>query len=116
MQHSPYMSSPSPVQMPYVVTPTMTPSMMNTGYQTPMVSANAFVDVKSTVCACPFCHNTISTVTKHKAGLLTYLSSAFLCIVSLGVCFWIPFVVNRCQDVYHYCPNCQRFLGTAKRL
>ena len=66
---------------------------------------------------CTSCHQPVMTVTKPAIGLLTWLLTGALVFVGcwLGCCL-IPCCVPECQDVEHWCPNCNVHLGTYKRL
>jgi len=72
---------------------------------------------KSTVMNCPHCNENIHTKTNYSSGLLTWLISggcAFLGLIC-GCCL-IPFYMDDCKDVEHYCPKCNGFLGVYKRI
>ncbi|MEE6510635.1 hypothetical protein FKM82_030662 [Ascaphus truei] len=66
---------------------------------------------------CPVCHQTIVTRTVYTAGLLTWLIFGLLLLFGcwLGCCL-IPFCVDSCKDVDHYCPNCNHHLSKYKRM
>ena len=52
---------------------------------------------------CPNCNVNVRTITEPKTGLLTWVSSIFLC--SLGLCC-LPFCVESLKDTEHSCPAC----------
>lgn len=68
----------------------------------------------SQVVTCFNCHTVINTDTKHEIGTGTFLASGIMCLVGLGLCSWIPCVVDSCKDTYHTCPECHHVLGMNK--
>ncbi|KAM3826738.1 lipopolysaccharide-induced tumor necrosis factor-alpha factor isoform 2-T4 [Vipera latastei] len=66
---------------------------------------------------CPSCNQMIVTRISYQPGALTWLSCGGLALVGcwLGCCL-IPFCVDAMQDVQHFCPCCNAFLGVHKRL
>ncbi|CAF0852247.1 unnamed protein product [Rotaria sordida] len=65
-----------------------------------------------TQCTCSHCRSMIITRLEETNGLLTWLLCIFLCVFGcwLGCCL-IPFCIPDLQNVKHYCPNCNAFLG-----
>uniref|UniRef100_A0A914CJE4 LITAF domain-containing protein n=1 Tax=Acrobeloides nanus TaxID=290746 RepID=A0A914CJE4_9BILA len=57
---------------------------------------------------CPSCNSSIITRTEYQAGLLSLL---LCCTVSI-FCLCCEFN----QDIYHYCPHCNRLMGQYQRL
>ncbi|CAF2808070.1 unnamed protein product [Rotaria sp. Silwood2] len=70
-----------------------------------------------TQCTCPNCRSTIITRTEETTGLLTWLLCILLIVFGcwLGCCL-IPFCVSDLQNVKHYCPSCNAFLGEYRPL
>ncbi|KAL7979325.1 hypothetical protein Chor_015349 [Crotalus horridus] len=66
---------------------------------------------------CPACNQMIVTRISYQPGALAWLSCGGLALVGcwLGCCL-IPFCVDAMQDVQHFCPCCNAFLGVHKRL
>lgn len=62
--------------------------------------------------SCWYCNRVVQTRIEHKAGTGTWLGCILICLCGgyIGCCL-IPFCVHRCQDVYHYCNNCNSRLG-----
>eukprot|EP00744_Colponema_vietnamica_P022561 GILI01032434.1.p1 GENE.GILI01032434.1~~GILI01032434.1.p1 ORF type:complete len:102 (-),score=9.08 GILI01032434.1:253-519(-) len=65
---------------------------------------------------CPSCNTLVQTKIDHRIGALTYLASCGLCMIGCGLCFWIPCVVNECQDVEHFCSRCNNSLDVVNRI
>lgn len=66
---------------------------------------------------CPNCRANILTQLKYDSGLAAWLIAAGLCFFGLGCgCCLIPFCVDACKDVEHYCPNCRTLIGRYKRI
>ncbi|KAF8354356.1 hypothetical protein PRIPAC_95979 [Pristionchus pacificus] len=65
---------------------------------------------------CTTCQQEIVTRISTKPGLLTYLLCGGLAFFGCWICCCIPFCVEGAQDIEHFCPKCNRFLGTYKRI
>ena len=63
-------------------------------------------------CTCANCRSTIITRVQYTNGLLAWLVCFLLFIFGcwLGCCL-IPFCVSDLQNIQHYCPNCNAFIG-----
>ncbi|KAM4698198.1 lITAF domain-containing protein [Rhinophrynus dorsalis] len=66
---------------------------------------------------CPSCRQNIVTRVEYNSGLLTWLLFVLLLLFGcwLGCCL-IPFCVDGCKDVDHFCPNCNNHIYKYKRL
>ncbi|XP_029950826.1 LITAF domain-containing protein-like [Salarias fasciatus] len=83
--------------------------------QVVVVNNNQLGDVPGHM-ACPHCHSNIITRTEHTSGLLTWLICCTLGLFLIWPCCLIPFCVDSCRDVEHYCPVCNNVLYRYKRL
>eukprot|EP00079_Xenopus_tropicalis_P039300 XP_017953071.1 PREDICTED: lipopolysaccharide-induced tumor necrosis factor-alpha factor homolog isoform X2 [Xenopus tropicalis] len=83
---------------------------------TPIIVTSTFQDTPAST-TCPSCRQNIITNIHYNIGLLTWLLFGILFIFGcwLGCCL-IPFCVDSCKDVDHYCPNCNHHLYKYKRL
>lgn len=85
-------------------------------------------------CVCTHCHADIRTRTKSKATTKTHLACLcmfiFLWVLEIiwnriiveGIivfrcwpCAFVPYCMDSCQNMDHYCPNCNAYLGTYER-
>jgi lipopolysaccharide-induced tumor necrosis factor-alpha factor len=68
-------------------------------------------------CSCPNCRSMIITRVEQTSGLLTWLLCFFLVLFGcwLGCCL-IPFCISDLQNIQHYCPNCNAFIGEYRPL
>ncbi|RNA35821.1 lipopolysaccharide-induced tumor necrosis factor-alpha -like protein [Brachionus plicatilis] len=62
---------------------------------------------------CPNCRANVVTYVIPQSGLFTWLLAGALCF--FGFCL-IPFFVDACKDVEHFCPNCKLTVGKKKKL
>uniref|UniRef100_A0A0A9WXW7 LITAF domain-containing protein n=1 Tax=Lygus hesperus TaxID=30085 RepID=A0A0A9WXW7_LYGHE len=62
---------------------------------------------------CPYCNFQIVTITRMHPSTLTHLLAVLICICGGWVCCccFCPYCFESCQNVVHYCPNCQNYLG-----
>uniref|UniRef100_A0A8C5WKI0 LITAF domain-containing protein n=1 Tax=Leptobrachium leishanense TaxID=445787 RepID=A0A8C5WKI0_9ANUR len=88
-------------------------------YVTPVVSNTVIYSFQDTPAAttCPSCRQSIVTKIIYNTGLLAWLLFGILLLLGcwLGCCL-IPFCVDSCKDVDHFCPNCNHHLYKYKRL
>jgi lipopolysaccharide-induced tumor necrosis factor-alpha factor len=68
-------------------------------------------------CTCANCRSVIITRVEHTNGVLTWILCLFLVLFGcwLGCCL-IPFCISDLQNVQHYCPNCNAFIGEYRPL
>nr|XP_033770544.1 LITAF domain-containing protein-like [Geotrypetes seraphini] len=70
-----------------------------------------------TITVCPACRQNITTRIERSPGLMTWLLCGGLALVGcIAGCCLIPFCVGSCQDVDHYCPNCNHHIYKYKRM
>ncbi|XP_075035902.1 lipopolysaccharide-induced tumor necrosis factor-alpha factor [Mixophyes fleayi] len=100
----PYMAQPMPVHAPVTV---------QTVYvQQPIT----FHDRPIQMC-CPYCSRLTNTHLQYTSGALAWLSCGGLCLLGCGFgCCLIPFCIDSLRDVDHYCSNCQKLVGSYKRI
>uniref|UniRef100_A0A6I8T029 Lipopolysaccharide-induced tumor necrosis factor-alpha factor homolog n=1 Tax=Xenopus tropicalis TaxID=8364 RepID=A0A6I8T029_XENTR len=82
----------------------------------PVQGANNFREAP-TFTTCSFCQSQVRTRTEYTIGSLTVI--LFLIIILFGCwfgCCLIPFFVQHCKDVNHFCPNCNRLIHRFRRL
>lgn len=60
---------------------------------------------------CPICGVAGITVTRSKITLCTHLCAVLMCLFCCWLCVPLPYLLNSCKDVYHYCGNCRNLLG-----
>jgi lipopolysaccharide-induced tumor necrosis factor-alpha factor len=66
---------------------------------------------------CPNCRANVLTRVDFKNGALPWLICGGLCLLGVWCgCQFIPFCVDSCKDVEHFCPNCNRLIGVNRKL
>ncbi|CAD5220673.1 unnamed protein product [Bursaphelenchus xylophilus] len=65
--------------------------------------------------ACYYCHHHIVTRLQNRCGVLAWLICGAMALVGCWPCCILPLCITKCQDVLHFCPNCNNFLGSYKR-
>ncbi|XP_040296555.1 lipopolysaccharide-induced tumor necrosis factor-alpha factor homolog [Bufo bufo] len=92
------------------------PTVVVAPVTTTVFMGTSFTDTPAS-CTCPVCRQNIVTRIEYNTGLLVWLIFGILCLLGcwLGCCL-IPFCVDSCKDVDHYCPNCNHHLSKYKRL
>lgn len=65
---------------------------------------------------CQFCHANMVTTVSYDTGGLTWLIAAGMCFFGLGLCAWIPCIIDGTKDCTHRCSNCHAVVGVMKRL
>jgi len=106
---------PQQEQVGEVKYPTVNPTIP-VAYGVQVIPVTAFA--KNPVqCSCPNCRSMIITRVEQTSGLLTWLLCFFLVIFGcwLGCCL-IPFCISDLQNIQHYCPNCNAFIGEYRPL
>uniref|UniRef100_A0A914H0Z9 Serpentine receptor class gamma n=1 Tax=Globodera rostochiensis TaxID=31243 RepID=A0A914H0Z9_GLORO len=119
----PFSSPPPPVQFVY------SPSNVSIGHAFPVVGANVpnqAQSVKMIVAVplgphevqlyCSNCRQTVRTRVVRRPGLLTWLICGALALVGCWPCCMLPFCAQSCQDVEHFCVNCNAFVGKFSRI
>ncbi|XP_075035931.1 LITAF domain-containing protein-like [Mixophyes fleayi] len=104
-----------PPPPPYGVAPQPQPTVI-VAPTTTVVMGVSFTDTP-TSCMCPVCRQNVVTRVQYNSGLLAWLIFGILCLLGcwLGCCL-IPFCLDSCKDVDHFCPNCNHHLSKYKRL
>jgi len=65
---------------------------------------------------CPSCKANVVTSVEYTIGTLTWLAVLGMCLFGLGLCAWIPCILDACKDVVHRCPNCSHICGQCNRM
>ncbi|KAF5278106.1 hypothetical protein FQR65_LT03622 [Abscondita terminalis] len=64
-----------------------------------------------TYIVCPRCTHLILTSTHTRISSVNHVSAIILCLCGCWPCCFIPYCIDSCKNIYHYCPNCSLFLG-----
>ncbi|XP_026323559.1 lipopolysaccharide-induced tumor necrosis factor-alpha factor-like [Hyposmocoma kahamanoa] len=67
----------------------------------------------NTVTTCPFCKASVKTEVRHTVTSRTHVT-AILCTLACCCCC-IPYCMESTKNSDHYCPSCQKYLGTYKK-
>ncbi|RVE50384.1 hypothetical protein evm_004921 [Chilo suppressalis] len=108
----PYAGANDPVQVQPVA------AVAAVAYVTPvntvMVQAVPPMGSKPSHITCRSCHTQITTRIENKYTTRTHLFALGMCAVGLWCCCCIPYCMDSCQSIDHYCPNCDAYIGTSR--
>ncbi|CAG9791857.1 unnamed protein product [Diatraea saccharalis] len=113
-------SSPQPQPPPYSGTrdgaPVEQQPVAAMAYVAPanaiMVQAIPLLGSKPTSTVCRSCNKQIVTRTERRTTTKTHLIALAMCAVGLWCCCCLPYYMDSCQSMDHYCPSCHAYLGT----
>lgn len=74
---------------------------------------NLKVSECSVMASCPYCHQSMQTELEPHIGPFALLSAVILAHCLLC---WVPFIVDRFQDMKHSCSKCKSPIGIFKRM
>ncbi|RZC41022.1 zf-LITAF-like domain containing protein, partial [Asbolus verrucosus] len=60
---------------------------------------------------CTHCATVVITVTQSQRSKFTHLTAAALCLFGCWPCAMLPYCMNSCKNIYHYCPDCNYLFG-----
>ncbi|RNA30612.1 lipopolysaccharide-induced tumor necrosis factor-alpha factor [Brachionus plicatilis] len=102
-----------PVQTPSY--PSQPPQYPTNSIMQPANLPQVHLGKKPSNVTCPSCGAQVVSSISHESGLGTWLIAGAICVVGLifGCCL-IPFFVDDCKDVKHYCPSCNALIGSKK--
>ncbi|KAL4713544.1 hypothetical protein ACJJTC_007782 [Scirpophaga incertulas] len=63
---------------------------------------------------CKSCNAQIITRTEAKPTTKTHLFALLLCVLGLWCCVCVPYCMDSCQSIDHYCPNCNAYIGSSR--
>ncbi|GLV45879.1 uncharacterized protein CBL_11676 [Carabus blaptoides fortunei] len=66
----------------------------------------------SQIIRCPTCHNMVLTKMRSSVNPNTHIFALILCGLGCWPCALIPYCIRSCQDIDHYCPICETYLGS----
>ncbi|XP_037944827.1 lipopolysaccharide-induced tumor necrosis factor-alpha factor homolog [Teleopsis dalmanni] len=61
---------------------------------------------------CPGCHNKIKTEVTFRYKFATHFIAIVLCLIGCPICACILYCTPCVRKTIHYCPLCEKFLGT----
>ncbi|KAL4709162.1 hypothetical protein ACJJTC_008090 [Scirpophaga incertulas] len=76
----------------------------------PMPVQAMLLGPENTMTVCQFCRASIKTAVRYTTTARTHTAAALWGILCCLCC--VPYAANSAKNSDHYCPNCQRYLGT----
>ncbi|KAK9729838.1 LITAF-like zinc ribbon domain [Popillia japonica] len=67
---------------------------------------------KSQPVMCSVCKHEVLTRIDVEPSTQTHLCALLMCAFGIWPCCCIPYCVDSCQKINHYCPNCGVYLGS----
>ncbi|KAJ8734074.1 hypothetical protein PYW07_014625 [Mythimna separata] len=90
--------------------PAVTPAVQQMPEPMPAGPVKQLLGPENTVTTCQFCHASVKTAVKYTTTSRTHMAAALWGIMCCLCC--IPYGAESAKNSDHYCPNCQRYLGT----
>ncbi|XP_026671802.1 lipopolysaccharide-induced tumor necrosis factor-alpha factor homolog [Ceratina calcarata] len=75
-------------------------------------NASRFWSPRPTTAICPRCTAIIITTVQVRRSLITHAAVVVLFLCGCWPCCMIPYCMNSCKIIDHYCPVCRAYLGT----
>lgn len=82
-----------------------------TPYVLPMVIGNQMGPKPASI-TCPSCKEVIVTTIKTRPNTGTHMCAMMFCFMCFWPCAVIPYFVDKCQNLDHYCPHCSSYIGS----
>ncbi|XP_055838243.1 lipopolysaccharide-induced tumor necrosis factor-alpha factor homolog isoform X2 [Episyrphus balteatus] len=60
---------------------------------------------------CPSCHQRQVSNIVIESSMKTHLFALALCVVGCFCCSCLPYFIDNCKNVNHYCKNCNAYFG-----
>ncbi|XP_070506901.1 cell death-inducing p53-target protein 1-like [Chironomus tepperi] len=76
-----------------------------------MIYYNDELKAASTHIICPKCQSPTSTNVEVKNTKTTHMIAFLMCLVGMCLCAWLPYTINDCRSIRHYCQKCNRYVG-----
>ena len=70
---------------------------------------------KPVLAECPFCHQSNVTITRKQVGATIVVASSIMCVVGMGLCAFVPCILDDLKDTIHECPTCGNVVTIVKR-
>ncbi|XP_053600299.1 lipopolysaccharide-induced tumor necrosis factor-alpha factor homolog isoform X2 [Plodia interpunctella] len=107
----PYTAAPPP----HIVQPTI---IHTTSTGVPVVTGTFVVTTPAgpepMIMTCPSCNHQIVTRIERTATSRTHLIACLLFCFICWPCTCLPYCMNSCNNIDHYCPNCSAYIGGYK--
>ncbi|KAL0850232.1 hypothetical protein ABMA28_012086 [Loxostege sticticalis] len=76
----------------------------------PPMQTTQLLGPENTITVCQFCNASIKTAVKYTTTSRTHIAAALWGLLCCLCC--VPYGTESAKNSDHYCPNCQRYLGT----
>jgi len=64
---------------------------------------------------CPACHSDIKSNVVSESNYMTHLIAIGLCFFGCILCSCLPYCMDSCKNISHFCPHCKAYIGTYTR-
>uniref|UniRef100_A0A8C7YT47 LITAF domain-containing protein n=1 Tax=Oryzias sinensis TaxID=183150 RepID=A0A8C7YT47_9TELE len=65
---------------------------------------------------CVYCQKNVLTRTSFEIGAMAWVFCGGITLLGCWLCMCIPFCLDSCKDVKHYCPSCNNLLYFYRRM
>ncbi|CAF4895660.1 unnamed protein product [Pieris macdunnoughi] len=108
--HQPPYSNPPPYTEHQIVGPPVQTTVITTSPTIVMINN---LGPNATSCFCTACNKQVVTAVKKETTLRTHLLAGILCLFGCWCCVCIPYCVDSLKKSFHYCPQCNAYLGSS---
>nr|XP_031833095.1 lipopolysaccharide-induced tumor necrosis factor-alpha factor homolog [Nomia melanderi] len=75
-------------------------------------NANRLWTTRPTTAFCPRCTTLVVTTVEVRQSIITHVTAFALFLCGCWPCCTLPYCMNTCKNIDHYCPACRTHLGT----
>ncbi|XP_076626808.1 lipopolysaccharide-induced tumor necrosis factor-alpha factor homolog [Colletes latitarsis] len=75
-------------------------------------NTNGLWPPRPTTAICPRCTTIVITTIEVRQSVITHVAAFTFFLCGCWPCCMLPYCMNSCKNISHYCPICRAYLGT----